>query len=79
MYKRITLLLAAAGMAFVVTGCATSPEAQQRNERLLDARHIHSVNLAARKAGVDVIWVNPPELKSDAVARNDRDEETAAP
>lgn len=79
MFKRISLLLAAAGMAFVLAGCATSPEIQQRNERLLDARHIHSVNLAARRAGVDIIWVNPPELKSDAVARNDRDEEGATP
>lgn len=79
MFKRISLVLAVSGLALGLAGCATSPEAQQRNERLLDAQHINSVNHAARRAGVQVIWVNPPEINEDAVARNDRAEEPATP
>jgi len=60
-WSRIAPLLAVA-----VAGCASGPSAPDL--AAYDFEYMARVERAARLAGVDVFWVNPPQRKSGPAA-----------
>lgn len=54
---RITLLLVS---AILLIGCSQTPNSSARTKTVVDDNYIATVEQAAQKSAIDVIWVNPP-------------------
>lgn len=73
--KSARLPLAAASLA--LAACATTDTVRhdvRPSKFETDAAYVAAVESAARKAGVRVSWVNPPQVRVDAGADGDGDE-----
>lgn len=69
MRKPMSLLLVPVALAgLVLSGCASTQQAGVPTARQYepDTQYIAAVERAVKRAGVKVIWVNPPEKKVDS-------------
>ena len=58
----------------LVAGCATNDQAIRTvdpKQLDADAAYMAQVEASSRKAGVRVVWINPPTRKPEQVARGD--------
>ncbi|HRP86150.1 MAG TPA: hypothetical protein PLS34_01360 [Gammaproteobacteria bacterium] len=69
MKKQVSLLLVpVALLGLVLSGCASTQTAGKPTARKYeqDKQYIAAVENATRRAGLTVIWVNPPEKKVES-------------
>lgn len=69
MKKQMSLFLVPVALAgLVLSGCASTQLAGERSARKYeqDKEYIAAVENATRRAGLTVIWVNPPEKKVES-------------
>lgn len=59
---RITILVL---MSLILAGCSQTPPIAAKQRIVVDEHYVASVENAAKKASVDVIWINPPTRKAD--------------
>ncbi len=55
--KKFAMLFASL-LALALIGCASAPE--PRSPTVVDSAYVGAVESQARRAGVDVQWINPP-------------------
>ena len=58
----------------LVAGCASNDQAIRTvdpKDLSADQAYVAAVEQASRRAGVRVVWINPPTRKPEQVARND--------
>jgi hypothetical protein len=69
MKKTLLMLLVSAFIILPAAGCATAPRdagdsvAELRTPVLYDLERITIINETAKRRGVEVIWLNPPERR----------------
>ncbi|MEE4331529.1 MAG: hypothetical protein V2J10_11720 [Wenzhouxiangella sp.] len=57
--KRLSLFLSILISAFLLSACAGSAQVRQSATRI-DGVYVDTVERHATRAGVEVVWVNPP-------------------